>query len=286
MTGFILLFALIAFPAEALKGAATGLDICIKAVVPSLLPFMLLSSVAVRSGSGEKLGKLLSALLPSLDKSICICFITGLLGGYPCGAKSVGEMVRQGCISQRDGEKALAFCNNSGPLFIVGTVGTALYSDARVGFMLYFCHVAGALAAAAVFGRGLGKGARNFSPAAKAPLFSLAAKSAKESGEAVLSICALIITFSALTQSLGLYRLPFLVGLFEVSRGAEELVPFGIKALPLLGAYISWGGLCVHFQTEAVTEGLSKKYYYKGKLLSAAVSFAFVWILTKFMFGA
>lgn len=275
MIGLLLCLALIAFPDGALRGAGVGLSICLKAVVPSLLPFMLLSSIAVSSGGGEKLGKVLSPVLKPLlhiDENISLCFVTGLLGGYPCGGRLVGQMAEEGIISKHDAEKALAFCNNSGPLFIIGTVGSAVYSSTKIGLLLYGCHVFGAAAAAFIFGRKLSGKSSRFEKKSYPSFASLTGKAARESSAAIISVCALIITFSALIEALGLWRIAPLVGLIEVSRGTALLGQYGLKALPLAAAYISWGGLSVHFQTEAVTEGLSKKYYYMGKVISSAAS--------------
>ena len=271
MYALLLCLALLLFPGDALRGAGLGLDICLKAVVPSLLPFMLLSSMAVESGWGLRLGRLLSPVLRpllGLDAAASMCFATGLIGGYPCGAMTAARSVESGYMTRSQGERALAYCNNSGPLFIVGTAGAAVYGSTRVGMLLYLCHVFGAVAAAFIFGRG--QRSASVPALARAPgIGTLAGKAARESGAAIVSVCALVITFSAVIEALHLSRFPLLVGVAEVSRGVRELGPYGAKALPLAAAYLSWGGLSVHLQTEAVTGGLSKKYYYAGKIISA-----------------
>lgn len=283
MTAVILCFVLALFPSDALKGAGLGMELCLKAVIPSLLPFMLISSVALYSGWGERLGKIFAVVLKPLfgmDKTVSMCFITGLLGGYPCGARAVAQCMEQGSMSKQSAERALAFCNNSGPLFIIGTAGTAAYGSAKLGWLLYLCHVLGALTAAAVFARKTGSG--QASPVRKKlPLGSLVANAAQSSGAAILSVCSLIITFSAVIEALRLYRLPYLVGLFEVSRGVKELSLLGNASLPFTAAYLSWGGLSVHFQTEAVCTA-SKKYYYIGKIISALTSGLAMFICIKF----
>lgn len=272
MYAVFLCLAMVIFPDAALRGAGLGLDICLRAVVPSLLPFMLLSSIAVESGWGLKLGRIFSPVLRPLlgiDPAGSMCLITGLIGGYPCGARTVASAVDSGLMSKANGEKALAFSNNSGPLFIIGTAGANVYGSTRTGAMLYLCHCIGAVAAALIFGRGSrGRGAApaRVSPPGAGALFG---KAARESGAAIVSVCALIITFSAIVEALRLSRFPFLVGIIEVSRGVQELGRFGSAALPLSAAYLSWGGLSVHFQTEAVAPGLSKRYYYAGKIISS-----------------
>ncbi|MCH5186908.1 MAG: hypothetical protein J1F63_00795 [Oscillospiraceae bacterium] len=275
MYAVFLCLALVIFPDAALRGAGLGLDICLRAVVPSLLPFMLLSSIAVESGWGLKLGRLLSPMLGpmlGIDSAGAMCLMTGLIGGYPCGARTVASAVDGGLMTKSSGEKALAFCNNSGPLFIIGTAGANVYGSTRIGLMLYLCHCIGAVAAALVFGRGSrgsGTAPVRVRPPGAGVLFG---RAARESGAAIVSVCALIITFSAIIEALRLSRFPLMVGLIEVSRGVQELGRFGSAALPLSAAYLSWGGLSVHFQTEAVAPDLSKRYYYIGKIISSAMA--------------
>lgn len=273
MYALILCAVLVLFPSAALHGAGLGLEICLSAVVPSLLPFMLISSLVIENGWGERLGRLLRPVFGpifGLNAAGSMCLVTGLLGGYPCGARAAAQSVEKGLMSRRDGEAALAFCNNSGPLFIIGTAGVAVYGSTKIGAMLYLCHAAGALTAAFIFGRKMSAGGPTAkSTVAKVPIGAAVGRAAKDSGAAIVGVCALVITFSALIEALQLYRLPLLVGLFEVSRGVKELGAYGATALPLSAAYLSWGGLSVHFQTEAVAGGLSKKYYYAGKAVSA-----------------
>ena len=284
MIAIILCFVLIAFPQRALSGAGLGLELCLKAVVPSLLPFMIVSSMAVSCGWGAKLGRVLSVVLKPLfgiDGPAAMCLTTGLLGGYPCGARTVAQCVDNGTMSIKAAERALAFCNNSGPLFIIGTAGAAVYGSTRLGMLLYVCHIIGALTAAAFFGRGAASSEIQIKKAPKQSLGTLAGNAARESGIAIISVCAMVITFSALIEALELYRFPVLTGLLEVSRGVKELGSMGVAGLPLSAACLSWGGLSVHFQTEAVCGGISKKYYYIGKIISAVSSGIAMFICVK-----
>ncbi len=49
-------------------------------------------------------------------------FIMGIISGYPVGAKIVTEFRKNGECSKVEAERLLSFSNNSGPLFIIGTV--------------------------------------------------------------------------------------------------------------------------------------------------------------------
>ena len=44
-------------------------------------------------------------------------------------------------INQEQAERLLAFCNNSGPLFLIGAVGTGYFKSPKLGFTLLLCHL-------------------------------------------------------------------------------------------------------------------------------------------------
>ena len=46
----------------------------------------------------------------------------GLISGYPIGAKIATNFRKNNICSKEECERLLSFTNNSGPLFIVGTV--------------------------------------------------------------------------------------------------------------------------------------------------------------------
>ena len=49
-------------------------------------------------------------------------FLMGLISGYPVGAKIVTDLKDNNLCTTEEAERMLCFTNNSGPLFIIGTV--------------------------------------------------------------------------------------------------------------------------------------------------------------------
>ena len=82
-----------------IQGASEGLELCIRSIIPSLLPFFVLSILLTSTLSGKKI----SVLLP-LERLLRIprgsgsIFIIGILGGYPVGAQSVAQSYKNGSI--------------------------------------------------------------------------------------------------------------------------------------------------------------------------------------------
>ena len=68
-------------------------------------------------------------------------FVMGLISGYPVGAKIVSDFVNKGISTKEEAERMLAFTNNSGPLFIIGTVGVTLFKNTSIGILLFITHI-------------------------------------------------------------------------------------------------------------------------------------------------
>ena len=75
----------------------------------------------------------------------------GIISGYPTGAKIVVNFREKNICSKEEGERLLAFTNNSGPLFILGTVGISLFGDVKVGYLLLISHIISSLIIGIIF---------------------------------------------------------------------------------------------------------------------------------------
>lgn len=283
MLFFVVCACFALFPAQVLYGAQNGLALCINAVIPSLLPFMLVSLCVIKSGFSRPLGVALSKVLTpfvSLSTAGCVAFVTGLFGGYGAGAKAVYESYKEGQLSKAEAESLLPFCNNAGPLFVIATVGISFYLSKTLGVMLFLIQVITALICARFFtttkdekGERL-KDAWNYYKKNKPSIGELITKSAVESAAAIMNVCVFVITFSAILEILPLGEYRTLSGILEVTRGVAELSRDGETAIPFISALLSWGGVCVHFQASALTKGeLDMKPYYLGKIIASAISY-------------
>ena len=78
-------------------------------------------------------------------------FIMGIISGYPMGAKIISNFKAQGICTNIEAERLLAFTNNSGPLFIIGTVGIGLFKDTNTGILLFITHILACLTVGFIF---------------------------------------------------------------------------------------------------------------------------------------
>lgn len=102
-----LLLLLFIFPAEVLTGAKIGLKLWFQIVLPTLLPFLITTNLCMELH------------IPELFPSFFYPVFTGLLSGYPVGAKACADMLRAGRLSQVQAQFYLSFCNNASPMFVL-----------------------------------------------------------------------------------------------------------------------------------------------------------------------
>lgn len=77
--------------------------------------------------------------------------LMGIISGYPTGAKIVSDFKENGLCSNEEAERMLAFTNNSGPLFILGTVGITLFGNSLIGILLLITHILACLSVGFIF---------------------------------------------------------------------------------------------------------------------------------------
>ena len=131
-----------------MEAAKSALVLCAQTVIPSLFPFFVISSFMVNTGFVSCAGKIAAPISRRLFKvsgSGAVVFVMGILCGYPTGAKMVSELYENKEISRNEAMRLLPFCNNSGPLFVIGAVGAGMLGSTRLGVTLYAVHVVSAV---------------------------------------------------------------------------------------------------------------------------------------------
>ena len=75
----------------------------------------------------------------------------GLISGYPVGAKIACDFRVNNICSKEECERLLSFTNNSGPLFIVGTVGISMFGNSTIGLLLLITHILACITVGIIF---------------------------------------------------------------------------------------------------------------------------------------
>ena len=95
--------ALLVCSQAALESARAGLSLCAQMIVPSLLPFFMLSSLLQQLGLPGILGRLLSPVtqrLFGIGGAGASALLLGVTGGYPLGADAVARLRRSGALTR------------------------------------------------------------------------------------------------------------------------------------------------------------------------------------------
>ena len=270
-------------PQAAASGALQGLRACGTRVIPALLPFFVVSRMLTAlplPTPGRRADRLFRALFGV--RAACLpALLTGLLGGYPAGAAAVTELYRAGALSKAEAERALCFCNNSGPGFFAGLIGTAVLGDIRRGLILYGLHALSALLTGLLLPGSAPPAALRTVRREKPQLPSLLPEAVQGSCAALLQVSGLIVFFSSMLAVLRAAGLTALLpnrlaealacGALELSSG---ILLSGHGAEAACALLMGWGGLCVHFQAMSLwqTAGLRPHGYFSAKLLHGLLS--------------
>lgn len=147
--------SLVLFSNSNLQAAKSGLVLFANSVVPSLLPFFIATELLSNTNIIQVVGKMLNKFMRpvfNVPGEGAYAFLIGIISGYPVGAKIVTKLRNDGLCTKTEGERMLALCNNSGPLFIIGTVGVSLFCSSEIGFLLLFTHILACITVGIILG--------------------------------------------------------------------------------------------------------------------------------------
>lgn len=129
LLGTLLVFIL-CFSDMAKEYAFLGLSVWFEQMIPSLLPFMILSTMLVRLNLDEVLIKPVKGILKAVyrisDGGVYV-LVMGFLCGFPMGAKTAVMEYEAGKITKKEAEFLLAFTNNIGPAYFLSFVYGNIY---------------------------------------------------------------------------------------------------------------------------------------------------------------
>lgn len=113
------------FPTPSLNGAKRGVLLWFNIVLPTLLPFIIISSLIVKLNIAFSLCNLLHPLIGrlfSVSKNACYPIVMGFLSGIPMGAKTSADLVNERKITREEGLFLSILCNNASPMFVLGYI--------------------------------------------------------------------------------------------------------------------------------------------------------------------
>ena len=286
------LLMLLARPALAFTGARDGLVLWGTVVLPTLLPFMICAGVIVALDGVGLLTKPFAPFfrgLLKLSPNGCFVLMSGLLCGYPMGAKTDSEFLDSRRISPSQARYLLAIANHPSSMFVLGYVmdrialvkGGAACPFWMLAAALYLPVFPIARLARRIYGY---RGEEDPLPGdavRQPPPFSFDAHM-MGCFETMVKIGGYIMLFSILAAYLSAlpvtnpFLRPALLGAVEITTGIQAIaaaVP-GFPAALLIAAATAFGGFSGIFQTKSVLKnaGLSIRHYILWKALHCVLT--------------
>ena len=286
LSAFILIF-----PSQALEAAGTSVQLWFNRVMPSLLPFMIGMNILSEVGFIEIIGKWLANFMKvfGVPGEGGFALVAGLSSGYPMGAKITAELRKNGILTQTEAQRLISFANNSGPLFILGTVGISIFSSKHTGYFLILAHYAAAFITGLLFrpyfakGEKIHSGCKHTRPDREnKPLGAILSQSVMNAMESMALIGGFIIFFGVLCRLV--LMVPFFhrfsyaaAGLLEMTNGLYLLqnsgLPLKIQVITA-AALISFGGFSIHSQTISMISktDIKASIYLLSKAIQAIIA--------------
>ena len=205
----VFMLLLIVRPDYFLNSAARGLLLFASSVLPAIFPFFFCSSLLTAMGAANSLSRLgarpVGVLFNSPPAGAYVLALS-MLSGYPIGAATLSDLFRRGIVDAEEVKRIASFTSTSGPIFILGTVGSAVFGDPAAGAVILAAHYLAALTTGLVF-RGRRK-ASGTSPVrvAAADADSALQQSIASSTLAMLAVGGYIVVGNMLIDALALQR--------------------------------------------------------------------------------
>ena len=271
---------LLLHPQYAAQGVKEGLSLLGAVVIPSLFPFLVLSSYLCESSSVNGLCRIFEKPAEKIFKINGNCILPvflGSVGGYPVGAKSVAELYENKKITKNEAERLFYWCVNSGPAFTVSAVGTMMLGNIKSGFLIYFSSLLSSLTIGffcrfLYIGQPIKTDNSFVTEQKKYPLITAVSNGAS----AMLNISSWILCFSCLSALIDTIKTDnsakiFIKSVLEVTTGCRECA--GKVPIPVIAAMLGFGGLSVICQVSPYLNscGVQLKRFFSARILNAAL---------------
>jgi hypothetical protein len=258
-----MIFLLLFQPGIAHDGADFGLELFGEALLPYLLPYLILTQWLIRLPKKERNeGR---AWLYTKTYAI------SAFGGFPTGAAAIAYLTKSGTLSRKDSSLLLAVCHSPSPMFLIGFVGTELLGKPFEGWkLLAIIHLLNLILLIFVYFKGghvtnnSKKRAQETQLTSPSPL----SDSLKESANIILLVATTVIFFATISTVLSTLIANFMgpasdyyaLGIFsalEMTTAlqiAKDLFEQASLFPYIIAAILSLNGLSIHLQVLVIAK--------------------------------
>ncbi len=288
------------------ESALKSLSLFATTVLPALFPFYFFSNLLTKIGGVEAISKLGKRPVNFLFRSqpcSAYALTMSLMSGYPIGSAIIGDLYSAKMIDTKQANSMFAFCSNCGAVFMLGTVGSAIFGNIKVGLVVMFSHYLSSILNGLIF--------RPKKNSNSIKINALLPNSAKESNTALkdsittstlsmlalggfIVICGMLIDtitlsglenfiYSTLQPESASILMTIIYGTFEMTRASIKAN--SVVSLQLATALASWavsfGGISVILQSYSLMSESGVKLYQViiKKLCQSIFAFTFAFLL-------
>lgn len=283
-------------PARYAACVREGVSLWAVSVLPSVFPFLFLTAILSDMRVFRAFSRRIS---PFFERVFNISgtgggiLLLSVLSGYPVGARTVADCSARGALAKEELFRLSCLCSTTGPVFLAGVVGGAMFSDPRLGWLMLLCHLCAVL--------GVGLVLRIRTPRIRVQTPPPAAQNGKGIfdvvyGAIVSVLCvggsiALFACFSQMSVDL-LHLNPnglpaaLVRGLMEMTTGCSllsaEVTPL---SLSLCCFFVTFGGMCVLMQqlTYLAPLGVNSLKFILVKSIQGVLAAALCYLLALFL---
>lgn len=264
-------------------------------LLPTLLPFFIITDLLSNYGFINFLSKVFGKIMKvfNLNEECSYAFFMSIISGFPGNSKLIKELLDKKEIDEQDATKLLTFTHFSNPLFIIGTIGTILLNNKKLGFLILIIHYFTNIIIGILFRKiyikkivSVKKTLKNSSNSFMKTLL----KSIHNSINSLLIIYGIIIFTSLLINiitinlKLSLFFKSILTGLIELTQGLKLINDFPINItlkVTIMTFFLSFGGISIHMQIMSILNDYKINYYIYllARILHASISSIIIYII-------
>lgn len=259
------------YPGQVQEAVRQNMENCFLLLIPSLFPFIALTSFAVNSPVSTGINRIFGFLCVYIFRLPRVCttaVLMGLIGGYPAGASGISALLKNGSITKKQAGRMLCFCVNPGTAFVISFLGGTVLKSRQTGLLLFASILAGSILLGFFTGL-IEKIPKEALPASNGQKTGAAIiLAAQDAARGIVKMCACILLFSAFAAvlagsgliaaaSAGLadalqFSQPqanaLVQLLLEITNGVFAAA--AVQTPSVFYAFaLAFGGICVHLQT-------------------------------------
>lgn len=304
---FSMLLLMLFFPKIAIDGSKNGLLLWFNTILPTLLPFAIISNFIIKTNLTTYISTILSPIFEKflkLNKELAFPILIGFISGLPIGAKTCSNLFCNKKITKSEAQFTMCICNNASPMFMIGYIVITILKKPSLKLIfpiiIYISAILSTLICIYLYKKHLIfrkihnnshliLNANEVPLTDKTTLITIIDNCIFDAFETMTKIGGYIILFSIISQfviscNIHSYTKILITGFLEITTAINFIgnlyLPFYIKLI-LISFITSFGGLCSIAQTQSVisNSGLSIIVYIKVKLLQAFISCSILLIL-------